>query len=236
MVRPKPASHSWRDLYFYQTVWFYALVLFVVVLGSAGVLVLQERQARARYNLRLTERTRIAREMHDTVVQGCIGVSTLIEAAVSSAGSDQDSGMMECLDNARIHLRMTLDEARQALSDLRHDSFDNGLAGALSELAQSVTRDKDILAGNASSESEGPDAYLPEIVNRSLLLVAREAIRNAVGHGRSDDCERTTQFRARPVSAWMFKTTAADLTLYPAQALRPTGTSESSVCANEWNR
>jgi signal transduction histidine kinase/ligand-binding sensor domain-containing protein len=165
--------------HFYQTVWFYALGLVFVVLGSAGVLALQERQARDRYNLRLAERTRIAREMHDTVVQGCIGVSTLIEAAVGSAGSDQDL-MMECLDNARIHLRMTLDEARQALSDLRHDSFDNGLAGALSELAQSVSRDKDI---PVTFESEGADVYLPEIANRSLLLVAREAIRNAVGHG-----------------------------------------------------
>jgi len=81
--------------------------------------------------------------MHDTVVQGCVGVSTLIEAAVGSAGSDQ-AQMLECLDNARIHLRLTLDEARQALSDLRHDSFDNGLAGALSELARSVSTEKGI--------------------------------------------------------------------------------------------
>ncbi len=93
------------------------------------MLLFQERQARERYNLRLAERTRIAREMHDTVVQGCVGVSTLIEAAVGSARSDQDL-MLECLDNARIHLRLTLDEARQALTDLRHDSFENGLPGA----------------------------------------------------------------------------------------------------------
>ena len=79
--------------------------------------------------------------MHDTVVQGCVGVSTLIEAAVGSARSDQDL-MLECLDNARIHLRLTLDEARQALTDLRHDSFENGLPGALSELAQTVRRKK----------------------------------------------------------------------------------------------
>jgi len=85
---------------------------------SMGVFSLHERQARDRYNVRLAERTQIAREMHDTVVQGCIGVSTLIEAAAGSAGSDQDL-MMECLDNARVYLRLTLDEARQALSDLR---------------------------------------------------------------------------------------------------------------------
>ena len=54
------------------------------------------------------------------------GVSALLEAAVGSSRSDQDQ-MLEWLDNARIHLRLTLDEARQALTDLRYDSFENGL-------------------------------------------------------------------------------------------------------------
>ena len=117
--------------------------------------------------------------MHDTVVQGCVGVSTLIEAAVGSAGSDQ-AQMLECLDNARIHLRLTLDEARQALSDLRHDSFDNGLAGALSELARSVSTEKGI---PVTVEVEGSAAPLEDSVNRTLLLVTREAVRNAVAYG-----------------------------------------------------
>src|SRR5205085_9684305 len=112
----------------------------IVCSGAAvvGFVWLRERQARDRYNLRLTERTQIAREMHDTVVQGCLGVSTLLEAAVSAARSDPDL-MLECLDNARIHLRITLDEARKALTVLRHDSFDQGLPGALSEIVRSVS-------------------------------------------------------------------------------------------------
>src|SRR5438445_8609368 len=117
--------------------------------------------------------------MHDTVVQGCVGVSTLIEAAVGSARSDQDL-MLECLDHARIPLRLTLDEARQALSDLRHDSFENGLAGALSELARSVSTEKGI---PVTVEVEGSAAPLADSVNRTLLLVTREAVRNAVAYG-----------------------------------------------------
>uniref|UniRef100_Q024A3 Histidine kinase n=1 Tax=Solibacter usitatus (strain Ellin6076) TaxID=234267 RepID=Q024A3_SOLUE len=164
---------------FYQTAWFYALALLATAGGVAGVLLFQERQARERYNLRLAERTRIAREMHDTVVQGCVGVSTLIEAAVSSARSDQDL-MLECLDNARIHLRMTLDEARQALTDLRHDSFEHGLPGALAELARAVSCEKGI---PVMLQVGGPEVRLAESTNRTLLLVTREAIRNAVLHG-----------------------------------------------------
>ena len=165
--------------YFYQTGWFYALALAAAGACVGGVLLLHERQARDRYNLRLAERARIAREMHDTVVQGCVGVSTLIEAAVGCASSDQ-AQMLECLDNARIHLRLTLDEARQALSDLRHDSFDNGLAGALSELTRAVSGEKGI---PVTLEVAGSAEPLADSVNRTLLLVTREAIRNAVAHG-----------------------------------------------------
>lgn len=164
--------------HFYQTAWFYALAVLAAGAGVAGVFFYQGRQARERYDLRLAERTRIAREMHDTVVQGCVGVSTLIEAAVGSARSDQDQ-MLECLDNARIHLRLTLDEARQALSDLRHDSFGNGLPGALSELANAVSAEKGI---PVTLEVAGPEARLADSTNRTMLLVAREAIRNALTH------------------------------------------------------
>src|SRR5207244_934053 len=144
--------------HFYQTAWFYLLAFAAAGTCVFGVLRFQERQARDRYNLRLAERTRIAREMHDTVVQGCVGVSTLIEAAVSSVRSDQDL-MLECLDNARIHLRLTLDEARQALSDLRHDSFERGLSGALSELARSASGEKGI---PVTLEVEGCTVVLPD--------------------------------------------------------------------------
>src|SRR5438045_5899582 len=117
--------------------------------------------------------------MHDTVVQGCVGVSALIGAAVGSARSDQDL-MLECLDNARIHLRLTLDEARQALTDLREDSFEHGLPGALSELTRTVSAEKGI---PVTLEVVGEEAQFPESTSRTLLLVTREAIRNAVTHG-----------------------------------------------------
>jgi ligand-binding sensor domain-containing protein/signal transduction histidine kinase len=164
---------------FHQTAWFYGLVLVIAGAGVAGVLFHQERQVRVRYNLRLAERTRIAREMHDTVVQGCVGVSTLIEAAVGSARTDQDL-MLECLDNARIHLRMTLDEARQALTDLRHNSFESGLPGALDELVRAVSSEKGI---PVTLDVAGVDTGLTDATNRALVLVAREAIRNALLHG-----------------------------------------------------
>lgn len=161
--------------YFYQTTWFYGLVLVAAAACVAAFFLFRERRARESYNLRLAERTRIAREMHDTLVQGCVGVSTLIEAAVGSAATDQEQ-MLECLDNARVHLRLTIDEARQALTDLRHDSFENGFPGALQELVNTVSLP-------ITLQVEGTPVALPDVTNRALLLVTREAIRNAVMHG-----------------------------------------------------
>jgi len=165
--------------HFYQTKWFFAFVLAAAAAGIAGVFRFRERRARDAYNLRLAERTRIAREMHDTLVQGCVGVSTLIEAAAGSVRSDPDQ-MLECLDNARVHLRLTIDEARQALTDLRHDSFENGLTGAIEELVESVSAEKGI---PVTLQVEGTPKSLSDDINRALLLVTREAIRNAVLHG-----------------------------------------------------
>lgn len=89
--------------------------------------------------MRLEERARIARDMHDTVIQGFVGTSTLLEAAAGCAAPEAVQ-MNEYLDRARIQLRLTLDEARQALRDLRHDSFARGLAGALEDVSTRSAR------------------------------------------------------------------------------------------------
>jgi signal transduction histidine kinase len=72
------------------------------------------RQTRLRYDLVLAERSRLAREMHDTVIQGCVGVATLLEASagyrpVDTAQADR------YVDQARIQVTTTLEEAREAI-------------------------------------------------------------------------------------------------------------------------
>ena len=217
--------------HFYQTAWFYALAVLAACAGVAGVFLYQERQAREHYNLRLAERTRIAREMHDTVVQGCVGVSTLIEAAVGSARSDQDL-MLECLDNARIHLRLTLDEARQALTDLRHDSFENGLPGALSDLRKRVEQRKRNSRDARSRRRRGAPGGLHK---------PHPAARDPRGDSqRPDACARQPPSRSvcfldcRP-SGSIFRTMAAASSRLPRLSRRR-ATSGSSACASVWNR
>lgn len=164
--------------HFYRTWWFFSLVTLALCTAFWLAFRYYEHQQNLRYAVRLSERTRIAREMHDTVIQGCVGASTLLEAAAGFAGSEAEP-VTEFLDRARIQLRLTLDEARLALTDLRHDSFADGLGGALEDLACGVTRETNV---PVEVKIEGPTSPLPAALNRNMLLVAKEAIRNSVAH------------------------------------------------------
>src|SRR5208337_3586990 len=107
--------------HFYRTPWF---VGFCLLLAASGVWAAHQfrlRQLHARFAAVLQERNRLAREMHDTLIQGCAGVSALLEAH-SSLGEAQKGEGIELLDCARTQLRSTIDEARQAVWNLRQNA------------------------------------------------------------------------------------------------------------------
>jgi signal transduction histidine kinase len=179
---PQAASEAAVQIFwaprFYETQWFYALcALMLAGLGWAGFQV-YARQTRQRYQALLEERVRLAREMHDTVIQGCVGVSTLLEAA--SGLPPGDGGKREeLLDQARLQARVTLEEARQAVWDLRHVSRDEGLEATLRSYASRLSLERGI---PLEVETDGAVGELDGRTERSLLLVAREAMRNALAH------------------------------------------------------
>jgi signal transduction histidine kinase len=165
--------------FFYQTDWLYGLLVLMALIAVLGGLALYARQTRDRYALLLTERTRLAREMHDTVIQGCVGVSTLLEAAARFR--DLDAVEAETLlDQARIQANSTLEEARQAVWDLRHPEVAESSIDMLFELARKLGTEQGIqietgMVGKGSLDRE---------TDRTILLVGREALRNAVMHGK----------------------------------------------------
>lgn len=75
--------------FFYQTWWFYTLC--ALLLAAAGWTIYQIRiaQIRTRFAAVLEERNRLAREMHDTVIQGCTGISALLEAIAITPETNQ---------------------------------------------------------------------------------------------------------------------------------------------------
>jgi len=150
----------------------------LITLLVFGLYQYRVRQVRVRFEAVLEERSRLAREMHDTVIQGCTGVSALLEALAMEGEKDsRGEGLMEF---ARLQLRSTINEAREAIWNLRKPDD----AGSLGEKLESMTH-------QVSSEFQVPVAWsmsgtpftVTEPVAHDLLMVAREAVYNAMLHG-----------------------------------------------------
>jgi ligand-binding sensor domain-containing protein/signal transduction histidine kinase len=194
-ARPQQTSEAvipivWQA-HFYESTWFFALLALLTGLAIWAVFRLYARQTRARYALVLAERTRLAREMHDTVIQGCVGVSTLLEAARSMPPTAKEKAA-ELVERAAVQVRLTVNEARDAVWDLRNsgigqhgghaDEQPTDLVNTLESFARQVESNEGI---PVSTEFDGPPASLGNTGDRNLLLVAREAIRNAVTHAHA---------------------------------------------------
>jgi signal transduction histidine kinase len=167
--------------HFYETVWFLALCAAALAAAGLAAYRLRVRQIRARFAAVLAERNRLAREMHDTLIQGCVGVAALLDAAVSLRQSSPEM-TSELLERARIQVRESVDDARRAVWNLRRESSNgNGLISSLERLAQQLA----ITSGvSISCKADGTPVPLDARVEHDLVMIAKEAILNAVHHGR----------------------------------------------------
>jgi len=164
---------------FYQTRWFFWLLALAVGAAIWGGVVFFARQTRARYNLLLAERTRLAREMHDTVIQGCVGVSTLLEAAAGFRQVDKKEAD-QLVDQARLQVTRTLEEARDAVWDLRNPQPAESGVAVLFDLARQLAAEHGIDI-DTRAEGGGP---VDRDLERTILFVGREALGNAITHAK----------------------------------------------------
>jgi ligand-binding sensor domain-containing protein/signal transduction histidine kinase len=164
------------------TWWFLMLCVVALVLAALGVYRLRMRQVRLRFRAVLDERSRLAREMHDTLIQGCTSVSALLEGVASLQTKNYEI-QEDLLRHAREQVRTTIDEARHAVWDLRQEE------GAALELSTSIKA----IAVQTTMDSgmvvlctvEGEAFSVPGAVSRELLMVVREAVYNSVLHGNA---------------------------------------------------
>ena len=185
MNSPRDTSEAslavdWQP-HFYQAAWFFLLCLASLLAAAWGVHRLRMRQAHQRFAAVLEERGRLAREMHDTLIQGCTGASVLLEASLSLRNSTPEM-KQELLEHARDLVRTTLEESRRAVWNLRQKAAAPGGIGLrLSEIARQIGEQAGI---PISCESTGMPVTVDQETEHHLLLVVREALSNAVRHGR----------------------------------------------------
>lgn len=182
MDQPRTASEAslairWRA-HFYRAPWFYALCLLSLAAAVWVAHKMRMRQAHARFAAVLEERGRLAREMHDTLIQGCTGISVLLEAALSLRNSAPDT-KARLLENARDQVRATIDEARHAVWNLRSEGAAGDIAQRLAETAQRISLQSGV---PIECDTAGAPAALDPEIGHHLLLVVREALNNAVRH------------------------------------------------------
>jgi len=165
--------------HFYQTVWFYALL----VLAAAGTLVLYLRRridrAEREFSAVLGERNRIAREIHDTLAQGYVGISVQLEVLAELLRQNKVDQAAKQLESTSSHVREGLADARQSIWALRsQDSGENTLPVRLRRMVESAE------AGGVEARFSIHGAYrpLPPGTEREILRVAQEAIHNMKKH------------------------------------------------------
>jgi ligand-binding sensor domain-containing protein/two-component sensor histidine kinase len=147
-----------------------------------GAYRLRLRRIHNRFALVFEERARMAREIHDTLAQGFVGIAHQLDALAIKFSGDREIAR-EHLDLARKMARHSLTEARRSVMDLRTTELENqDLPSALAASARHWA------AGSAVDlqlQITGVRQKLSAELELNLLRIAQEAVANAMKHARA---------------------------------------------------
>jgi signal transduction histidine kinase len=170
---------------YYQTAWFRALCVAAFLLLLWFIYRMRVRQvARAmsiRFDERLSERTRIARDFHDTYLQTIQGSRLVADSALKQ--SPDFARMRGALEQLSVWLGRATEEGRAALSSLRTSATEkNDLAEAFQRAIEECRINSSI---EASFTVAGEVSEMHPIVRDEVYRIGYEAIRNACVHSRA---------------------------------------------------
>ena len=137
------------------------------------------KESELQFKAVLTERTRLAQELHDTLEQSLTGIGLQLATAGKLSLSQPDTAIHH-LELARNLITQTQVEVRRSIWDLRSrelEQFD--LPSALLRSARQITEGTNI---QVEVETKGQVQGLSEIVEENLLRIGQEALTNVVKH------------------------------------------------------
>nr|WTB33303.1 histidine kinase [Streptomyces sp. NBC_00830] len=174
---------------------------FCVIAGAVGVTLrnlllrfgtasqaLTETRARLAVNEAVEgERTRLAREMHDSVAKTLHGLALAADGLASSSDRMDPLTVKHQAELVARSARRAAAESRELLSDLRRES---GLDGGVDVVSELRARTDDFTRRHGLTTTfrmlnEAPVPLVPQVVARQLLTVASEAMENAHRHAHS---------------------------------------------------
>lgn len=170
-----------------------ALMVILVILIAVGLFVrYRARALEQRYAAVLDERTRMARELHDTLLQGFTGITLQLRAASKRDPASVNTVLGTMADEAG----RWVSETRQAVWDMRAATSDHDLRKGLEQAIVTTRTQSDAQISLACEFAAEPN----QAATGALLRVAQEALGNAARHAnasRIDVAARTTADQAR---------------------------------------
>ena len=182
---------------FYQTRWFMAGMVLLALGGVAVAWRVRVQQVQGRFSAILVERTRVAREVHDTLLQSLLGVLFRLDEVARLIDQSSESAKDQ-LVRLRRQVEFYVREARYSIRDLRSPILQSrGLATALRSIGENLTGDGAVtfrmdVIGHPRADLQRVDEH--------LLRIGQEAMTNAVRHGRATTVIAELRYREDAVS------------------------------------
>ena len=182
---------------FWQTSWFRLAGALALCFAMAGVYRLRmhqlTRQLNLRFEERLAERTRVAQELHDTLLQGFLSASMQLHVAAERL--PDESPAKPPLNRVMSLMSEVIDEGRRAVQGLRssgNESLD--LEQALCRVPRELSMDDGV---NLRVIASGPPKALHPVLRDEVYRIGREAVVNALRHANATSIEVEVEYAPR---------------------------------------
>jgi NarL family two-component system sensor histidine kinase YdfH len=191
--------HGWQDWNAFLIIFWFKSDYAALILFAVGYLVLYTHQTRAHAQLQaahlqlqtaaarieeltlMTERQRLARDLHDTLAQGVAGFIMQVEAANAQLAQHRVALVQDILQQALASARATLAEARGAIDDLRTLTAAPDLAALVEQEIQRFRH----ATGLPCTVELTSLALVPAALYEPTVRAVREGLTNVARHAQA---------------------------------------------------
>ena len=182
---------------FWRAWWFraalFALALFALFMAYRWHVRQVREKLTLRFEERLAERTRIAQDLHDTLLQGLMSASMQLHVANDHLADDSPAKPL--VNRVMELMAQVIQEGRDAVRGLRStsgntDDLDTAFSQIRQQLGNGEVKDYRVIV-------EGKPVQLHPIIRDEAYRIGREALVNAFHHSRADKIEVELEYSSR---------------------------------------